>query len=43
MVFEKYGVDLLLSDKLNQDPIEEYFRCIRGVGRVSDKTDRVLI
>ena len=36
MVFKKYGVDFFLSDKLNQDPIEEHFGRIRGAGGASD-------
>ena len=36
MVFKKYSVDFVLSDKLNQDPIEERFGRIRGSGRASD-------
>ena len=30
-------MDFVLSDKLNQDPIEERFGRIRGSGRASDK------
>ena len=36
IVLKKYGVDFFLSDKLNQDPIEEHFGCIRGAGESSD-------
>ena len=36
MVFERYGVDFFLSDKLNQDPIEEHFGRIWGAGGASD-------
>ena len=36
MVFEKYSVDFFLSDKLNQDPIEENFGRIQGAGGASD-------
>ena len=36
MVFEKCGVDFFLSDKLNQDPVEEQFRCIPVADEASD-------
>ena len=36
MVFEKYGADFFLSNKLNQDPVEEHFGRIRGAGGASD-------
>ena len=36
MVFNKYGVDFFLSDKLYQDPIEEHFGRIWGAGGASD-------
>ena len=34
--FRKIRVDLFLSDKLNQDPIEEHFGYVRGAGGPSD-------
>ena len=30
------GVDIFLSDKLNQDPLEEHFRMVRSGGGASD-------
>ena len=36
MVFKKYGVDFFLSDKLNQDSIEEHLGRIRSAGGASD-------
>ena len=36
MFSEKYNVDFFLSDKLNQDPIEEHFGRIRSAGGASD-------
>ena len=36
MVFKKYSVDFFLSDKLNQDPIEEHFGRIQGASGASD-------
>ena len=36
LLLDTPGVDFLLSEKLNQDPLEEYFSKQRGAGGASD-------